>query len=143
MIGNNFSVNPPHEGKYLVFYKSQTMNYDTKEIIDKGLYITFARWNGEKWINLYGNPFFWMEVIPPENNPSSCSFCYHCIWLSNFKFCKLLEQELNPWFRINAKLKNCPLNNVYSNAELYTLVKNNGETYIFSSEEEITIPEND
>lgn len=56
----------------------------------------------EQW-EYWGFPDF------PENPDNlHCSSCHYCIWTSHFKYCTQLNRELNNWFRINARLKDCP-----------------------------------
>ena len=44
-----------------------------------------------------------------DNPPESCYVCPNCIWTSDYKYCKSLDQKIHPLFRINARLKKCPL----------------------------------
>jgi hypothetical protein len=57
-----------------------------------------------KTYDIFGFPEY---PIDPVHNVS-CSGCEYCIWTSHFKYCNQLQRELNNWFRIDARLKDCP-----------------------------------
>lgn len=110
-------------GEYRVYYLVKNdstivdKNGEVKEHIKAGsvlhntIYIDesdIANWDKkskelkEQW-EYWGFPDF------PENPDNlRCSSCHYCIWTSHFKYCTQLNRELNNWFRINARLKDCP-----------------------------------
>lgn len=64
----------------------------------------------------YMNEFYRLMKYHPdidlEKDIVSCCGCLFSLWLTNFKRCMLLHKNLHPYFRIDAKLKQCPVNSV-------------------------------
>lgn len=87
-------------------HKAGTMVYNTIDIDDEDI----KNWD-EKSKELAKTWQYWGCPDFPENiilHNLSCSSCEFCIWTSHFKYCTQLDRELNNWFRINARLKDCP-----------------------------------
>lgn len=49
------------------------------------------------------------EWIDKDCKPDSCYVCPFSVWYSDYKRCTVLKQQLHPYFRINARLKACPI----------------------------------
>lgn len=63
----------------------------------------------EEYINVHPTDAY--ITTAPVEEPKSCYGCGYCIWTRNFKECMLLQKTLPVAFRINARLKVCPLAN--------------------------------
>lgn len=44
-----------------------------------------------------------------KTKPESCYTCPYSLWYSGYKKCCLLDKHMHQYFRINARLKDCPL----------------------------------
>lgn len=49
------------------------------------------------------------EWLDSAGKPKSCYCCPFAVWYRDYKRCTALRQQLHPCFRINARLKACPV----------------------------------
>lgn len=47
--------------------------------------------------------------VDKDGKPESCYCCPFVIWYRDYKRCSVLGKQLHPCFRINARLKTCPI----------------------------------
>lgn len=63
----------------------------------------------------YMNEFYRLMKYHPninlEEDIISCCGCPFSLWFNDFKRCMLLHKSLHPYFRIDAKLRQCPMGN--------------------------------
>ena len=49
------------------------------------------------------------EWLDKEHKPCCCYRCPFSVWYTDYKRCTVLKRQLHPYFRIDARLKDCPI----------------------------------
>lgn len=51
----------------------------------------------------------YVQWLDENNKPCCCYLCPFSVWYADYKRCTALQRQLHPYFRINARLKDCPI----------------------------------
>ena len=49
------------------------------------------------------------QWLDDSNKPRCCHMCPFSVWYKDYKRCTALQRQLHPCFRIDARLKDCPV----------------------------------
>ena len=49
------------------------------------------------------------QWLDDNNKPRCCYICPFSVWYADYKRCTALQKQLHPYFRTDARLKDCPV----------------------------------